>query len=204
MREITLGFAMCGSFCTFEAAMDQLRGLVKAGYQVIPIMSQNAYGTDTRFGRASDFVWEAEDICGRKVIHSIVGAEPLGPKNMVDALVIAPCTGNTMAKLACGITDTPVTMAAKSCLRIGLPVVLCPATNDALAASAQNIGRLLNTKNVYFVPMRQDDPAKKTVLACRRFQPASARRGICPQGPPDSAGVLQIVNRPCLRARNMI
>ena len=141
--------------------MDQLRGLVKAGYQVIPIMSQNAYGTDTRFGRACDFVWEAEDICGRKVIHSIVGAEPLGPKNMVDALVIAPCTGNTMAKLACGVTDTPVTMAAKSCLRIGLPVVLCPATNDALAASAQNIGRLLNTKNVYFVPMRQDDPAKK-------------------------------------------
>ena len=160
MREITLGFAMCGSFCTFEAAMDQLRGLVKAGYQVIPIMSQNAYGTDTRFGRACDFVWEAEDICGRKVIHSIVGAEPLGPKNMVDALVIAPCTGNTLAKLACGVTDTPVTMAAKSCLRIGLPVVLCPATNDALAASAQNIGRLLNTKNVYFVPMRQDDPAK--------------------------------------------
>ena len=112
MREITLGFAMCGSFCTFEAAMDQLRGLVKAGYQVIPIMSQNAYGTDTRFGRACDFVWEAEDICGRKVIHSIVGAEPLGPKNMVDALVIAPCTGNTLAKLACGVTDTPVTMAA--------------------------------------------------------------------------------------------
>lgn len=170
MRELTLGFAMCGSFCTFEKAFEQLRRTAAAGYQLVPIMSDNAYGTDTRFGRASDFIWEAEDICGRKVIHTIAGAEPLGPKRMIDALVIAPCTGNTLAKLAHGITDTPVTMAAKSCLRIGLPVVLCTATNDALAASAQNIGRLMNTKNVYFVPLRQDDPEQKPTSAVSDFE----------------------------------
>lgn len=170
MRELTLGFAMCGSFCTFEKAFEQLRRTAAAGYQLVPIMSDNAYCTDTRFGRASDFIWEAEDICGRKVIHTIAGAEPLGPKRMIDALVIAPCTGNTLAKLAHGITDTPVTMAAKSCLRIGLPVVLCAATNDALAASAQNIGRLMNTKNVYFVPLRQDDPEQKPTSAVSDFE----------------------------------
>ena len=155
MRELTLGFAMCGSFCTFEKAFEQLRRTAAAGYQLVPIMSDNAYGTDTRFGRASDFIWEAEDICGRKLL---------------DLLLIAPCTGNTLAKLAHGITDTPVTMAAKSCLRIGLPVVLCAATNDALAASAQNIGRLMNTKNVYFVPLRQDDPEQKPTSAVSDFE----------------------------------
>ena len=169
MRELTLGFALCGSFCTFGKAMEQMRRTAGAGYRLVPIMSNNAYETDTRFGRACDFIWEAEDICGRKVIHSIVGAEPLGPKNMVDALVIAPCTGNTLAKLAAGITDTPVTMAAKSCLRIGLPVILCAATNDALAASAQNIGRLMNTKNIYFVPFCQDDPEQKPTSAVADF-----------------------------------
>ena len=170
MRELTLGFAMCGSFCTLEKAFEQLRRTSAAGYQLVTIMSDKDYGTDTRFGRASDFIWEAEDICGRKVIHTIAGAEPLGPKRMIDALVIAPCTGNTLAKLAHGITDTPVTMAAKSCLRIGLPVVLCAATNDALAASAQNIGRLMNTKNVYFVPLRQDDPEQKPTSAVSDFE----------------------------------
>lgn len=169
MRELTLGFALCGSFCTFEKAFDQMRRVAAAGYQLVPIMSFNAYETDTRFGRAADFVWEAEDVCGRKVIHTIAGAEPLGPKRMIDALVIAPCTGNTLAKLANGITDTPVTMAAKSCLRIGLPVILCAATNDALAASAQNIGRLMNTRNIYFVPLRQDDPEQKPSSAVADF-----------------------------------
>ena len=169
MRELTLGFALCGSFCTFGKAMEQMRRIAGAGYRLVPIMSNNAYETDTRFGRACDFIWEAEDICGRKVIHSIAGAEPLGPKHMVDALVIAPCTGNTLAKLAAGITDTPVTMAAKSCLRIGLPVILCAATNDALAASAQNIGRLMNTKNIYFVPFCQDDPEQKPTSAVADF-----------------------------------
>ena len=170
MRHLTLGFAICGSFCTFEKAFEQMRRTAAAGYQLLPIMSNNAYETDTRFGRAADFIWEAEDICGRKVVHTIPGAEPLGPKRMIDALVIAPCTGNTLAKLANGITDTPVTMAAKSCLRIGLPVVLCIATNDALAASAQNIGRLMNTKNVYFVPLRQDDPEQKPNSAVADFE----------------------------------
>lgn len=169
MRELTLGFALCGSFCTFGKAMEQMRRTAGAGYRLVPIMSNNAYETDTRFGRACDFIWEAEDICGRKVIHSIAGAEPLGPKHMVDALVIAPCTGNTLAKLAAGITDTPVAMAAKSCLRIGLPVILCAATNDALAASAQNIGRLMNTKNIYFVPFCQDDPEQKPTSAVADF-----------------------------------
>lgn len=170
MRDLTLGFALCGSFCTFEKAFEQMRRTAAAGYQLLPIMSNNAYETDTRFGRAADFIWEAEDICGRKVVHTIPGAEPLGPKRMIDALVIAPCTGNTLAKLANGITDTPVTMAAKSCLRIGLPVVLCIATNDALAASAQNIGRLMNTKNVYFVPLGQDDPEQKPNSAVADFE----------------------------------
>ena len=170
MRDLTLGFALCGSFCTFEKAFEQMRRTAAAGYQLLPIMSNNAYETDTRIGRAADFIWEAEDICGRKVVHTIPGAEPLGPKRMIDALVIAPCTGNTLAKLANGITDTPVTMAAKSCLRIGLPVVLCIATNDALAASAQNIGRLMNTKNVYFVPLRQDDPEQKPNSAVADFE----------------------------------
>lgn len=170
MRDLTLGFALCGSFCTFEKAFEQMRRTAAAGYQLLPIMSNNAYETDTRFGRAADFIWEAEDICGRKVVHTIPGAEPLGPKRMIDALVIAPCTGNTLAKLANGITDTSVTMAAKSCLRIGLPVVLCIATNDALAASAQNIGRLMNTKNVYFVPLRQDDPEQKPNSAVADFE----------------------------------
>lgn len=159
--EQTLGFAMCGSFCTFRQAIDELRHVRGEGYHVLPIMSFNAFHTDTRFGRAEDFVWEVEDLCGRKVIKSIVEAEPIGPKKMVDLMVVMPCTGNTLAKLANGITDTPVTMAVKSSLRIGLPVVLAPATNDALAASASNIGRLMNTKNIYFVPMRQDNPEKK-------------------------------------------
>ncbi|HAH77983.1 MAG TPA: dipicolinate synthase subunit B [Ruminococcaceae bacterium] len=161
MEQKTFGFAMCGSFCTFRQAIDELRHLCGEGYRILPVMSYNAFRTDTRFGRAEDFVWEVEDLCGRKVIKSIVEAEPIGPKRMVDLMIVMPCTGNTLAKLANGITDTPVTMAVKSTLRIGLPVVLAPATNDALAASAANIGRLMNTKNVYFVPMRQDNPEKK-------------------------------------------
>jgi dipicolinate synthase subunit B len=161
MEKPVLGFAMCGSFCTFRRVIDEMRHIAEEGYPILPIMSQNACQTDTRFGRASDFIWEVEDICGRKVIRTIVDAEPIGPKKMVDLMVVAPCTGNTLAKLANGITDTPVTMAVKSSLRIGLPVVLAPATNDALAASAQNIGRLLNVQNIYFVPMRQDNPEKK-------------------------------------------
>lgn len=161
MEKPVIGFAMCGSFCTFRAVLGEMRKIAEDGYRLLPIMSGNAFATDTRFGRAADFVGEVEEICGRKVIGTIPQAEPIGPQRLVDVLVIAPCTGNTLGKLANGITDTSVTMAAKSCLRIGLPVVLAPATNDALAASAPNLGRLLNTKNIYFVPMKQDSPIKK-------------------------------------------
>lgn len=156
----TVGFALCGSFCTMEKAMAQMERL-RGGYELLPVMSQNAYETDTRFGKAEDFIRRAEEISGKRVLHTIVEAEPIGPKGLVDVMVVCPCTGNTLSKLAGGITDTPVTMAVKSSLRIGLPVVLCVATNDALGASGPNILRLLNTKNIFFVPMRQDDPEKK-------------------------------------------
>ena len=161
MTKATIGFAMCGSFCTFSKAFEQMSALVSAGYDVIPIMSQNACSTDTRFGSAADMVKRAEQITGTGVLSTSVETEPIGPKEMCDLLLIAPCTGNTLAKLSLGVTDTSVTMAAKSHLRILRPVLICAATNDALGASAQNIGRLLNTKNIYFVPMRQDDPLKK-------------------------------------------
>lgn len=160
MEKKKLGFAMTGSFCTFERAIAVMRSLTEA-YDVLPIMSSNAYETTTRFGKAGDIVAQVEQICGKSVIHTIRDAEPIGPRGMCDALVVAPCTGNTLSKLASGITDTPVTMAVKSGLRIGVPVVLAVATNDALGASAQNIGRLMNTKHIYFVPMSQDDPQNK-------------------------------------------
>lgn len=169
MSEITFGFALCGSYCTFDEVIGEMRKIAEQGYRLLPVMSEHAAGTDTRFGRASDFIWQIEDICGREVIRSIVGAEPIGPKRMADLMIVAPCTGNTLGKLACGITDTAVTMAVKSCLRAGLPVVLAPATNDALAASAQNIGRLMNSKHIYFVPMRQDQPEKKPTSAVADF-----------------------------------
>ncbi len=157
---LKLGFSLCASFCSFETILAQMEALSKI-YDIVPIMSENAYETSTRFGKACDIRKKIEDITGKNIISSIVTAEPLGPKRMVDVMLIAPCTGNTVGKLANGITDTTVTMAAKSCLRIGIPTVLCVATNDGLAASAQNIGRLINTKNIFFVPMRQDDPIKK-------------------------------------------
>lgn len=164
----TLGFAMCGSFCTFEKAAAQMENLSRT-YHILPLMSQNAYTTDTRFGKAEDWVKRVEEISGHEVLHTIVQAEPIGPKGMVDVLTVAPCTGNTLSKIASGITDTPVTMAVKSALRIGIPVVLCCATNDAMAASGPNLLRLLNTKNVYFVPLRQDDPVKKPVSLVADF-----------------------------------
>ncbi len=161
MTKATIGFAMCGSFCTFSKAFPQMQRLKELGYDVVPIMSHNAYSTDTRFGKAEEMIKKAEEITGHKVLHTFVQTEPIGPKKMFDLLVIAPCTGNTLAKLSHGITDTSVTMAMKSHLRILRPVLLCIATNDALGASAQNIGRLMNTKNIYFVPLSQDDVEKK-------------------------------------------
>ena len=157
MSSKTVGFAMCGSFCTFKKAVAQAAELKKRGYRVIPIMSQTAYSTDTRFGAARDFIDELEKICGEEVIHTLTCAEPIGPKKLLDALVIAPCTGNTLGKMANGITDTSVTLAAKAHLRNARPVVIAVSTNDALGAAAKNIGLLMNCKNIFFVPMRQDN-----------------------------------------------
>lgn len=156
-----VGFAMCGSFCTFSHCFDALERLIELGCEPVPIMSFNAYDTDTRFGNAAEHVARLERLCGKKVIHTIAEAEPIGPKNMTDIMLVANCTGNTLAKLAASITDTPVTMAVKSHLRGSKPVVLNIATNDALAGSAKNIFMLINYKNYYFVPLAQDDHAKK-------------------------------------------
>ena len=156
-----IGYAFCGSFCTFAESFAALEELKKIYKDIMPIMSQNAYHTDTRFGKSKDWVAKAEALCGRKVINTIDGAEPLGPKISLDALVIAPCTGNTLAKLANGITDTSVCMAAKAHLRSDRPLIIALASNDAMSANLGNLGRLLARKNVYFVPMKQDDPVKK-------------------------------------------
>ncbi|MBR4858440.1 MAG: dipicolinate synthase subunit B [Clostridia bacterium] len=161
MSKLCIGFAICGSFCTFEKAKEQIRFLCNDGNTVIPIMSYNAYSTDTRFGKACEHIAEIEEITGKKIISSISDAEPIGPKKMLDILVIEPCTGNTLAKLANGITDTPVTLAAKAHLRNDRPLLIAVSTNDALSSSAANIGKLLNTRNIYFVPMRQDDSKNK-------------------------------------------
>ena len=156
----TLAFAMCGSFCTFEKALAQL-ALLRKDWDMLPVMSETAYTTDTRFGTAESFHERIENICGRKIIHTIAEAEPIGPKRLADAVLVAPCTGNTMAKLAHGITDTTATMAVKSHLRGERPVVLALSTNDALAGSAENIGRLLNRRHYFFVPFGQDAPESK-------------------------------------------
>ncbi|MBP3696668.1 MAG: dipicolinate synthase subunit B [Clostridia bacterium] len=161
MAEINVGFAMCGSFCTFKEVIEVMKKLVDSGYGVLPIMSFNAYSTDTRFGKAEEHIENIEKICGKKIVATIPDAEPIGPKKLIDILIIEPCTGNTLAKLANGITDTPVTLAAKSHLRNERPLLIALSTNDALSASAKNYGRLLNTKNVYFVPFRQDNPKEK-------------------------------------------
>lgn len=161
MNNIRLGFALCGSFCTFEKAENQIKYLKEKGIDVIPIMSFNAFSTDTRFGKAQFHIDKIEEICARKIIATIADAEPVGPKKMLDILIIEPCTGNTIAKLANGITDTPVTLAAKAHLRNERPLVIAVSTNDALAVAASNIGRLLNNRNVYFVPMKQDDSLNK-------------------------------------------
>ena len=158
---LRLGFCMTGSFCTFQRAFEQMERCAAAGYEILPIFSFNAATLDTRFGKAADHINRARLISGHEPILTIQDAEPLGPKNMTDLLLVCPCTGNTLAKLANSITDTPVTMAVKSHLRSEKPVILCLATNDALRGSAKNIGALLNQKNCYFVPFGQDDSAKK-------------------------------------------
>ena len=160
MEKKRLGLALCGSYCTYEKLFAALPELLER-YELITILSDTAAETDTRFGRASEHIRRLRELTGRKVITTVAEAEPLGPKEPLDALLIAPCTGNTLAKLAHGITDSSVTMAAKAHLRNGRPLVLAFSTNDGLSGSAENIGRLLNRKHVYFVPFGQDDPAKK-------------------------------------------
>ena len=157
---MTIGFAMCGSFCTYSQVFPVLEKLASQ-YAVIPIFSQIAYTTDSRFGKAQEHIRQAEEICKTPALHTIEQVEPFGPKKLLDALIIAPCTGNTLAKLAHSIADGPVTMAAKSHLRNGRPVLVAVSTNDALSGAAENIGRLLSRKHYYFVPFGQDDPMKK-------------------------------------------
>lgn len=156
-----IGYALCGSFCTHDKSLEILKSLVAAGYDVQPIMSETAYNTDTRFGEATVLRKRVEEICGRSVIHTIVEAEPLGPQIPLEAMIICPCTGNTLAKIANGITDTAVCMAAKAHLRSDRPLIVALASNDALSANLRNIATLLSRKYVYFVPMVQDDPQKK-------------------------------------------
>jgi dipicolinate synthase subunit B len=156
-----IGYAFCGSFCTHAASLEQLRRLLAAGYEVQPIFSQAVYETDTRFGRAQALREQVEALCGRAVLHTVTDTEPLGPRQPLQALVICPCTGNTLAKMACGVTDTSVCMAAKAHLRSDRPLVIALASNDALSANLANLAVLLRRKNVYFVPMRQDDPQGK-------------------------------------------
>ena len=177
MSNETVGFALCGSFCTFKKVIPQIEKLVNEGYKVIPIMSHMAYTTDTRFGKARDFNEQIETICKENIIYTISGAEPIGPKELLDVLVIAPCTGNTLGKLANGISDTSVTLAVKAHLRNQRPVIIAVSSNDALATSARNIGTLMNSKNIYFVPMEQDDYINKpnSIVADFRYIPDTVK-----------------------------
>lgn len=156
-----IGFAITGSFCTFRKVLDRLEELAKTGADITPIMSETSYSTDTRFGSAEGFIKRIEDICKKPVISNIKLAEPIGPQALLDLLVIAPCTGNTIAKLANGIADSSVTLAAKAHLRNGRPILIAVSTNDGLGNAAKNIGMLLNSKNIYFVPFGQDDCENK-------------------------------------------
>ena len=155
------GFAMCGSFCTHDAAIEQLARLRLSGRDILPIMSENVYSTSTRFGECTALREKVTQLCGREIVHTIVDAEPLGPRTPMEALIICPCTGNTLAKLACGITDTAVTMAAKAHLRCSRPLVIALASNDVLSANLKNMALLMSRKNIYFVPLAQDDPVGK-------------------------------------------
>lgn len=169
MEQIRVGFALCGSFCTHAKAMQALERTAARYQDITPIVSEQTAATDTRFGSAHDLMREMERICDKRVIDTVKKAEPLGPKRLLDVLVICPCTGNTLSKLAAGAADTSVTMAAKAHLRNGRPLVIALSTNDALAGAAQNIGALMARKHIYFVPFRQDDPVEKPTSAVADF-----------------------------------
>ena len=177
LEDKTVGFALCGSFCTHARAMEALEQVKARFARVVPIVSQCVADTDTRFGSAHDLMREMERICDHRVISTVKAAEPIGPQKLLDLLIICPCTGNTLGKLAAGITDTSVTMAAKAHLRNQRPLLIAPSTNDGLAASAPSIGALLGRKYIYFVPFGQDDPEKKpTSLVADFSQVADAAR----------------------------
>ena len=161
LNKIKIGFALTGSFCTFKKTITKIQELINKGAEVIPIMSYNSYKLDTKFGKAQEFIDKLKEITGKEIIHTIQGAEPIGPKKLTDIMIIAPCSGNTMSKLAVDIIDTPVTMAAKSHLRNDRPLIIAPSTNNGLSGNAENIGKLLNRRNYYFVPFRQDNPITK-------------------------------------------
>lgn len=161
LKNVKIGFALTGSFCTFSKTIEQMENLANLGAEIIPIMSYNSYNLDTKFGTALEHINKIKEITKKDIIHTIQEAEPIGPKKMTDIMIIAPCSGNTIAKLANGVTDTPVVMAAKSHLRNQKPLVIAISTNDALSGSAENIGKLLNRKHYYFVPFRQDNPITK-------------------------------------------
>lgn len=158
---LKIGFAITGSFCTIDKVLPEIERLIKEGANISPIISESVNATDTRFGRAEDLKMRLEGLTGNNIIKTIVQAEPIGPKSLLDVLVVAPCTGNTLGKIASAITDTSVTMAVKAHLRNQKPVIIAMSTNDGLSANAKNIGLLLNMKNIYFVPFGQDDPIKK-------------------------------------------
>ena len=157
MNGLRIGYALTGSFCTFEKAIRQMELFKMKGCELLPVMSFNAYGLDTKFGRSSDFINRIEEICQKKIIADLTSAEPIGPKKLADVMVVLPCTATTASKLKNGIYDTPVTLAVKSHLRNERPVVIGISTNDALSATAKNIGELLNYRNLYFIPFGQDD-----------------------------------------------
>ena len=156
-----IGFVLTGSFCTFKKTIPQIKKLKELGADIIPIMSNNSYNMDTKFGKAKDFIQEIEKICEKQIIHTIQDAEPIGPKHLTDIMIVAPASGNTMAKLAVDIIDTSATMAVKSHLRNNLPVVIAPSTNNGLGSNMVNIAKLINRRNYYFVPFKQDNPLTK-------------------------------------------
>ena len=160
-EKIKVGFILTGSFCTFDKTIPKINEIVNKGAKVLPIMSFNAYNMDTKFGKAKDFINKIENITNNKIIHTIQDAEPIGPKRLTDIMIIAPASGNTMAKLANDIVDTPAIMAAKSHLRNNKPLVIAPSTNNGLTGNAENIGKILNRKNYFFVPFKQDNPITK-------------------------------------------
>ncbi len=167
---LKVGFVITGSFCTFSRALEQMQVLKDLGAEIIPVMSERSSSIDTRFGTANEHIEKIKQISGKDIIFTIDAAEPIGPKNYTDILLVAPCTGNTLAKLAYSITDSAATMAVKSHLRNSRPVVINLATNDALAGSLKNIGFLMNTRNYYFVPFSQDDSTKKPTSLISDFK----------------------------------